>query len=248
MRSVKLRHIDDKISALDLVSAALEKLQLSLPADSAEEVEPERLFEELQELDKVLDRASALLSKRLGNEVGQDGVRQWLRDGETEATALESGTYNTPAASTKSSSGGGGKAYLSSWRKLRREKSSAQLTTPAAPPPTSAGPQTPPPGTPSFSPATSSLSLAPNSVQIPGPLGQYASALTRLFELAQIMLRLPLEKVRGEGVEARVRVGVEFSVNNARDFFAFWVGRMVVGDLEGLLGVWVGRGGGGVGG
>lgn len=171
-KGIKIKAIDDKISACDLISAALAKLTIVQQSGG----NLSAIFDELQSLEGVLDRVQVMLTKKLGNEVGAAG-----------ATALY-GTPHGEAAGHDGSIGKGssGKSYLS-WRKLRSKNSSTTLATsvvsetgfdiPTLP---MATPRT---GTEPCRPPERNL----KAVQFTGPNAAYTAALARVFDAAQIL-------------------------------------------------------------
>lgn len=170
-KGVKIKAVDDKISACDLVSAALAKLTIiqNGPGDIA------AISEEMQSLEGVLDRVQATLSKKLGNEVGATG-----------ATALYGSGVGGEAGNGEGGKSSTGKGYLS-WRKLRSKNSNTGLAssfisevnfeTPSLP---MATPQV---GSDQQKPPERNLKI----VSFTGPNAAYIAALARVFDAAQIL-------------------------------------------------------------
>ena len=112
VKNVKLKSVDEKVSACDLLSAALSKLAKVNTFDA------DAVLEEMQFLENVMEQAQANLSKKLGNEVGVVGTSSLFKG----SSAIEDGSLHTETSMSKSSNSHG-KSYLSSWRKLRPKTS-----------------------------------------------------------------------------------------------------------------------------
>jgi hypothetical protein len=177
IKGVKLKAIEDKVNACDLVTAALQRLA-SVKQDQVNSV-----FEEMQALEGVLDRASTTLSKKLGNEVGSNGARALYGD-----SSVAEGNDNM--VTTKVGSAGSGGKYFS-LRKLRTKTSSNALGS------TFGG------GSATAANNDSSYTSLPmagaggdtsqqakrdiDSVSFGGPHAHYIAALAKLFDAAQIL-------------------------------------------------------------
>ncbi len=116
VKNVKLRHVDEKVSACDLLSAALSKLA------KVDTYDADAVLEEMQFLENVMEQAQSNLSKKLGNDVGLPGTSSLFK----ASGVTEEGTAHTETQSLKSSNTHS-KSYLSSWRKLRSKTSGAGL-------------------------------------------------------------------------------------------------------------------------
>lgn len=178
IKGVKIRAVDDKISACDLVSAALAKLATVKHNDI------HALYEEMQSLEGVLDRAQAVLSKKLGNEVGSVGARSLYQ---TEHTISEGNAHDMV---TKSTGVTGGKSYFS-LRKLRTKTSNTALASfGSSSSNLSGGDYYGSSGLP-MAVGTPDSSSQPKrnleGVTFGGPHAAYISALARLFDAAQIL-------------------------------------------------------------
>lgn len=110
-RSVKLKSTEDKMAACDLLTAALGRLS------SADTYDAEAVLEELQTFEDIMERVQGTLIKRLGGEVGVQGVGSMFRDA---APSTESPQDSSKDGPPKTHSG---KLHLSSWRKLRGKNS-----------------------------------------------------------------------------------------------------------------------------
>lgn len=178
IKGVKIKAIDDKISACDLVSAALSKLAIVKMDDI------NAIYEEMNSLEGVLDRVQTVLSKKLGNDVGAAGARTLYG---TDGSIPENGSNSDMV--TKSTGINGGKSYFS-LRKLRTKNSNTALSSGYGSSGNLAG---------EYNFATSGLPKAGVTDQITqpvrnlegvtfgGPHAAYISALARLFDSAQIL-------------------------------------------------------------
>lgn len=175
IKGVKIKAIDDKISCCDLVSAALGKLA-TVNQDNVNAI-----YEEMQSLEGVLDRVQAVLSKKLGNDVGSSGARAMYG---TDGSIPENGNSDMI---TKSTGVSGGKSYFS-LRKLRTKNSNTALS--------SFGSSSNLAG--DFNYAAKGLPKAGNDiatqpvrnldgVTFGGPHAAYIGALAKLFDAAQIL-------------------------------------------------------------
>lgn len=184
VKNVKLKSVDEKISACDLLSAALSKLaQVDTFNDDA-------VLEEMQFLENVIEQVQSSLSKKLGNEVGVLGTSALFKG----ASATDDGSFHTDLSVSKISNTHS-KSYLSSWRKIRSKNSG-----PGAIPPASAivlreGSKDGP--TLESLPMTSQLD--PNfpkrdlsRIHYGGPNSNYMSALARLCDAAQVLGRFSI--------------------------------------------------------
>ena len=188
VKGVKLKAIDDKISNCDLLTAALLKLTKTNTLDA------DAVMEEMQSLEAVLDQAQANLTKKLGNDVGVNGIQTLFKDapamgepgqGGDGATGSSSGSGgNTLSKSSSSSS----KSYLSSWRKLRQKNSNLALNG------SFAATKEPPKDvlTMSSLPMTTLQSIRfarreVSKVDFLGPNAAYMGSLARLFDAVQIL-------------------------------------------------------------
>jgi hypothetical protein len=117
VKGVKLRHVEEKITQLDILTHALSRLNMLDTNDM------ESVLEEMQHLEGTLDHVQTTLQKKLGNEVGTNGLNNMFRDapesGPTSTGAEEPGKS---AQSHRTSS----KSYFS-FRKLRSKTSSSAL-------------------------------------------------------------------------------------------------------------------------
>jgi hypothetical protein len=170
VRGVKIKGMDEKISACDLLTAALLKLA-KVDTDDADAV-----LEEMQALENILDQVQASLSKKLGNEVGVQGSQSMFK---------EAANDNMDSAGPKSATSSS-KSYLS-WKRLRPKNSSAGLTSSYSTKENSKE---------GFSMSTLPMASAPigrvpkrsvENAQFGGPNAHYLSSLARLFDAAQVL-------------------------------------------------------------
>ena len=215
VKNAKIKGTDEKIANFDLLTAALLKLS------SADTLDAEALLDELQAFEAVMDQAEANLTKKLGNEVGLQGVSTFFKNanastmsppGTEDATTSNSNGTNEAANTASTSSRTGSKLFKLS--RLRNKSSSTNLastfaaakeipkdgasmaslpmTTSSAPLRRSTG------GSGSRSGSGRGRQSSTASVQIDGPNGNYASALARLCDAVQILGILVPPTLNGE--------------------------------------------------
>ncbi|KAH0543284.1 hypothetical protein FGG08_002347 [Glutinoglossum americanum] len=218
VRGVKIKGTDEKISACDLLTAALLKLA-KVDTDDADAV-----LEEMQALEGILDQVQVSLSKKLGNEVGVQGSQSMFKDAND----------NTDSAGPKSSTLSS-KSYLS-WKRLRSKNSNAGLTSSTFTRDNSKE---------SFSMSTLPMASAPigripkrsvEGVQFGGPNAHYLGSLARLFDAAQVLDQIA-RQVEDPGLKhsSQTQVGLELSTRHASEFFGFYICRFVLSDISVLL-------------
>jgi hypothetical protein len=121
---VKLKYVDEKITHLDTLTKALERL------GAVDSLDAEAVEKEMQSLEMVLDAVQAVLAKKLGHEVGVNATTSFIKDAPVEFGGSLGGT--TPGGANGEiqypSSRSSSKSYLSSWRKLRSKTSSTHLS------------------------------------------------------------------------------------------------------------------------
>lgn len=109
LKKVKLKHIDDKIINMQLLTDALLKLgALNL-------LNTDAILHEMQSLEHVLDQAQASLSRKLGGDVGPHTVSSMFKEASASAGDL------SPASTAESyqREHKSGMSMMASWRKLR---------------------------------------------------------------------------------------------------------------------------------
>ncbi|KAF2102245.1 hypothetical protein NA57DRAFT_12901, partial [Rhizodiscina lignyota] len=120
VKGVKLKAVDEKIANCDLLTAALGKLA------RVDMIDADAVLEEMQGLEVVLDQVQASLSKKLGSDVGVNGVGALFKDAPVQSG--ESNTGSNDTTGTRTSGGDKSKSYLASWRRLRSKNSGTGLT------------------------------------------------------------------------------------------------------------------------
>lgn len=179
VKGVKLRALDDKSSQCDLLTAALLNLA-RVDSNDADAV-----LEEMQTFENVLEQVQVALTKKLGNEVGLQGMARENENGDA-----------MPAVPRSASVSGKG-AF--SWRRLRSKGSAANMSSaygsrgnsgggaPSIPEKEVLGngsgtlPSLPMVANPSSRPAKRDV----HNVQFDGPYALYMLSLARLFDAAQ---------------------------------------------------------------
>lgn len=180
VKGVKLRALDDKSSQCDLLTAALLNLA-RVDSNDADAV-----LEEMQSFENVLEQVQVALTKKLGNEVGIQGMSR------------ESGDGDVMPAVPRSASVSGKGAF--SWRRLRSKGSAANMSSAYGSKSNSGGggnpsipekevmgngsgtlPSLPMVANPSSRPAKRDV----HNVQFDGPYALYMLSLARLFDAAQ---------------------------------------------------------------
>lgn len=184
VKGVKLRNIEDKISQCDLLTAALMKLA------RVDSTDADAMLDEMQSFENIIETVQATLSRRLGTEVGTQGVFNVKEEKEPEAP---------PVPRNNSISG---KAGAFSWRRLRSKGSAANLASAYGAKTITTGggtsgvsgipegdvispggsmPSLPMVAHPSSRPAKRDVA----SVKFDGPNANYMASLARLFDAAQ---------------------------------------------------------------
>lgn len=115
VRGVKLKNVEDKVANLDLLTAALGRLQ------KVDTFDADAVLEELQGFEEVMERVQQGLQKRLGSEVGVQGIGNLFQ----HANATEGGVGGDKGDGGAQKSGS--KSGWSSWRKLRSKNSNIGL-------------------------------------------------------------------------------------------------------------------------
>lgn len=132
VQNVKIKGVEEKIAVCDLVTNALAKLR------KADTLDADAVLEDMQYLESVMDQAQAMLSKKLGSDVGSKDLASSFKDAPLSSASFDKSTasFIDNQSSTFSTSTGGsnttinkpGKSYLSSLgRKLRNKPSHNSL-------------------------------------------------------------------------------------------------------------------------
>ena len=124
-KGVKLKLVEDKIANCDLLTAALGRLA------GVDTYDAEAVMDELQNFEEVMERVQAAMAKKLGSEVGSQGMAGMFKDVSTGMQSNGAQAQNTEsvAGTDRSTKGNSGKSYLNSWRRLRGKSSGAPLST-----------------------------------------------------------------------------------------------------------------------
>ncbi|KAI0399566.1 hypothetical protein F4802DRAFT_610791 [Xylaria palmicola] len=242
VKGVKLRNIEDKTFQCDLLTAALQKLA------RVDSTDADALLDEMQNFEYTLEQVQATLSRRLGAEVGTQGMGTFKDEKEMEA----------PVVPRNNSISGKGGAF--SWRRLRSKGSAVNLaSTYGLKTNTTSGSTGGVPGIPEkdvISPGGSMPSLPMvahpssrpakrdvTSVRFDGPNANYMASLARLFDAAQTVDQIA-RQVDDPGLRHadKTQVGLELCTRHAAEFFGFYICRFVMTDLGMLLDKFVKRG------
>ncbi|KAJ8119908.1 hypothetical protein O1611_g10504 [Lasiodiplodia mahajangana] len=242
VKGVKLRNLEDKISQCDLLTAALLKLA------RVDSTDADALLDEMQSFENILEVVQATLSRRLGTEVGTQGIITFKDEKETEV----------PPVPRNNSISGKGSAF--SWRRLRSKGSAVNLASTYGVKANSSGggasavpgipekdvvspgntmPSLPMVAHPSSRPAKRDVS----SAKFEGPNANYMASLARLFDAAQTVDQIA-RQVDDPGLRHadKTQVGLELCTRHAAEFFGFYICRFVLADLGMLLDKFVKRG------
>jgi len=177
VKGVKIKGLEDKIANCDYLTAALLKLA------RVDTFDADAVLEEMQSLEGVLEQVQAILSKKLGSDVGVQSTGGMFRDAPSADAELPSIASKSGSVSSKSSS--------FSWRRLRSKNSAVGLSnTYANKTPVVEGPKEIVTMTtlPMTSTSVAKVRFAKrdvNQIQFTGPNASYMSSLARLFDAAQ---------------------------------------------------------------
>ncbi|KAI2640185.1 hypothetical protein GGS21DRAFT_537886 [Xylaria nigripes] len=242
VKGVKLRNVEDKIGQCDLLTAALLKLA------RVDSTDADAVLEEMQSFESILETIQATLSRRLGAEVGPQGMVNSKDEKESEIPLV-------PRNNSMSAKGG-----TFSWRRLRSKGSAVNLGSihsiksnssggsasgvaaiPEREPiaPGSCIPSLPMVSHPSSRPAKRDVA----SVKFDGPNANYRACLARLFDAAQTIDQIA-RQVDDPGLRHadKTQVGLELCTRHVAEFFGFYICRFVMTDLGMLLDKFVKRG------
>ncbi|KAK5653015.1 hypothetical protein OQA88_9301 [Cercophora sp. LCS_1] len=245
VKGVKLKNLEDKIANCDYLTAALQKLA------KVDNCDADAVLEEMQSLESVLEQIQAVLTRKLGTEVGVQGAGAMFKD----ANAVEGEASSMPRSASVT-----GKGSSFSWRRLRSKGSSANLPGMA----TSYGgkggsggasavatsvdgaggkdtllPSLPMTSHPTSRPAKRDI----GSAQFSGPNAAYMASLARLFDVAQVIDQIA-RQVEDPGLRHadKTQVGLELCTRHAAEFFGFYICRFVLSDLTLMLDKFIKRG------
>jgi hypothetical protein len=252
VKGVKIKNVEEKIANCDFLTAALLKLA------QVDTFDADAVLEEMQSLEGVLEQVQAVLTKKLGNEVGVQGSGGMFKDAPVAGDSESSGISKSGSMSSKSSS--------FSWRRLRSKNSGVGLANNYSNKTTSA--EGPKEGLimgtlPMTSTALSKVRFAKrdvSQVQFSGPNANYMGALARLFDAAQALGQyspsrtnttnanmIPdqiARQVEDPGLRHadKTQVGLELCTRHAAEFFGFYICRFVLTDIALLLDKFIKRG------
>lgn len=189
VKGVKLKNLDDKIANCDLLTAALQRLS------AVDTLDADAVLEEMQAFEVVLDQVQTQLAKKLGNEVGIQGVSALFKDAYTVGVGSVADGISEKGSHGSQDHGKSGlsqsKSYLTSWRKLRSKNSAVGLSNMAGVKSTVSEVSKD-----SLTMATLPMTNLPNirfakrdigSVAFEGPNAGYMGSLAKLFDSAQIL-------------------------------------------------------------
>ena len=185
--NAKLKAVEEKTSNLDLLTAALLKLSYVDTFDA------DAVLDEMQSLEVVMEQARINLVKKLGNDIGPASMEAFIKDAPEPSSSDSHGPPDTKGNTSSTGSRSSSRSYLS-WKKLRSKSSSTNLS--------SAG--TRKGQTDEYTMATLPMTtqMGPNrkrrnqagtrsrqveSIDIDGPNANYAAAIARLCDAAQIL-------------------------------------------------------------
>jgi hypothetical protein len=253
VKGAKLRNVEDKVAACDYLTAALLKLR------QADTNDADAVLEEMQGLEGVLEQVTTNLSRKLGNEVGVQSPGALLKD--LNGTDSEPPSVNVPRTASIS----GKSTTPFSWRRLRSKNSAAGLAAAYSGNGRSSENSMESPSHESLPMTLHPTNRPPKRVvsqaQFSGPLAGYMESLARLFDAAQTIGKLlsntpscyPLlipvvdqiaRQVGDPGLRHadKTQVGLELCTRHAAEFFAFYICRFVLADLNILLEKFIKRG------
>ncbi|KAI7249449.1 hypothetical protein KC335_g17725, partial [Hortaea werneckii] len=242
-RGVKLKALEDKVANCDLLTAALGRLA------GVDTFDADAVMEELQSFEEVMERTQGALAKKLGSDVGLQGVSTLFKEAAAAGSTSATGTGQTAEAASgteKAAKSKEGKSYLNSWRKLRNKSSGTPLTS------SQVGKAAAEKESPSMAsvPMTSFVPIERRgnkkdvrNLAFDGPQKEYMGSLARLFEGAQVLDHIA-RQVEDPGLKhsSPTHVGLELSIRHAAEFFGFYICRFVLADLGVLLDKYVKRG------
>ncbi|KAI5248812.1 hypothetical protein E4T43_00975 [Aureobasidium subglaciale] len=232
-RTVKLKSVEDKIANCDLLTAALGKLS------KVDTYDADAVLEELQSFEEVMERVQAVLIRRLGSEVGVQGVSALFKDA---PVPIDNTGTTADVRDPKPN-----KSYLSSWRKLRGKNSTGGVTIPLSSSRTdkevanmASVPMT------SFVPIDKRTAhkhtASKDTNTFEGPHKEYMNSVSRLCDAAQVLDQVA-RQVEDPGLKhsSPTHIGLELSTRHAAEFFGFYICRFVLGDITLLMDKYVKR-------
>lgn len=176
VKGVKIKNVEDKISQCDLLTAALQKLDMVNSEDA------DAVLEEMQGLENILEQVQVFFTRRLGNDVGVQGSGALFKD----ADGAVDGPDGKPIPRNNSISSKG----TFSWKRLRNKTSSSTISTSFGANGGVRKESSGPDAMLNTVPFTDHPTSRPSkrdvmAVQFSGPNAHYMAALARLFDAAQ---------------------------------------------------------------
>jgi hypothetical protein len=177
VKGVKIRNVEDKIANCDFLTAALLKLA------QVDTYDADAVLEEMQALEGVLEQVQVTLGKKLGNEVGVQGLGGMFKD---VSFGVDSENSNMISKSGTLSS----KSSSFSWRRLRSKNSAVGLSNISSHKTLVEGPRdgvmmSTLPMTSTSITKTRFAKRNVGQIQFSGPNANYMGALAKLFDAAQ---------------------------------------------------------------
>lgn len=253
VKGARLKYVDEKVSNCDFLTTALWKLAQVDTCDA------DAVLEEMQSLESVFEQAQAVLTRKLGNEVGPQSVNTLFKDA---STGVENDAVATGAAPRNTTVSNQSRSF--SWRRLRSKNSFAGLSSSYSA--TSNGHGAGGSGISSRKESESEASGKTNSTPLAslpmttqpirrpakrdlasakfsGPNAMYMDSLARLFDAAQSIDQIA-RQVDDPGLRHadKTQVGLELCTRHAAEFFAFYICRFVLTDVSLLLEKFIKRG------
>lgn len=229
-----MRNVDDKVSSCDLLTATLLNLAKVNTFDA------NAVLEEMQGLEQIMEQSQAILSKKLGNEVGVSSAA-WLAKGAGD-------TAGGGEVHGGKSGNAGTKSYLSSWRKKMSKNSSMNASFAAG----TMGNKSKEGDKEALSMSSLPMTTSQHSrfprrdlsqVEYVGPHSHYMGALARLCDAAQFLDQIA-RGVEDPGLKhsSPTHVGLELSMRHAAEFFGFYICRFILNDITMMLDKFIKRG------
>ncbi|CAK7273064.1 hypothetical protein SEPCBS57363_005464 [Sporothrix epigloea] len=253
VKGARLKYVDEKVSNCDFLTTALWKLTQVDTCDA------DAVLEEMQSLESVFEQVQAVLTRKLGNEVGPQSVNTLFKDA---STGVENDAVAPGAAPRNTTVSNQSRSF--SWRRLRSKNSFAGLSSSYSA--TSNGHGAGGSGTSSRKESESEASGKTNSTPLAslpmttqptrrpakrdlasakfsGPNAMYMDSLARLFDAAQSIDQIA-RQVDDPGLRHadKTQVGLELCTRHAAEFFAFYICRFVLTDVSLLLEKFIKRG------
>lgn len=186
VKGVKIKNVEDKISQCDLLTAALQTLDMVNSEDA------DAVLEEMQSLENIFEQVQTFLTRRLGNDVGVQGAGSLFRDADGGLDGSDG------KAIPRNNSISGAKGAFS-WKRLRGKTSSTAINNAYERGSSVGRKESAVVATETTLASTLPFTDHPTSrpgkrdvmaVQFTGPNAHYMAALARLFDAAQSVGKL----------------------------------------------------------